>query len=438
MTIMLCLTLLLQADEFGGRLGGKRNLVARGGGTGATEDAVLAALKWLARHASDDGSWSAAKVAERCNRLPKYAAGKPCPADFAAGPGDVVRADEPTDDDRAKLATCADTLASGGLEEREAASRELVALGPRILALLRRRAEDAQEAEVKARLQSVIDKIVRGAEPKGERVAATAAALMVFLGAGYTPLSRDTHDGICFGDVVAKGLEFLRGEQAPDGGWGGCTAEALAMATHALCEAGAVLSDDDFKKASAKAVAALVARQREDGTWPAHRAGDPDPASTVAAAWALHAATWLGADVEKPLDRLRKWAASRQELPKDRAELAAIGTAIVVAERKRTPTLTAIATEAAKTGPSVDESPAVVAALTAVVFHADGPEGVSWKRWNEGLRDMIVREQATHSGGCAAGSWKPPDGARATGRVGAVAQRALALETYYRLPVLAR
>ncbi len=44
----------------GGGLGaGRRNLVARGGGSAATENAVELGLSWLARHQQRDGSWSA-------------------------------------------------------------------------------------------------------------------------------------------------------------------------------------------------------------------------------------------------------------------------------------------------------------------------------------------------------------------------------------------
>src|SRR6185369_14311659 len=53
--------------RYGGRFGGRENLVARGGGTRATESAVLAALKWLARHQNPDGSWSAESFDARCS-----------------------------------------------------------------------------------------------------------------------------------------------------------------------------------------------------------------------------------------------------------------------------------------------------------------------------------------------------------------------------------
>jgi hypothetical protein len=53
------------SGRYGARFGGRENLVARGGGSG-TEDAVRAALRWLARHQSADGSWGAATYSNNC------------------------------------------------------------------------------------------------------------------------------------------------------------------------------------------------------------------------------------------------------------------------------------------------------------------------------------------------------------------------------------
>ncbi len=47
-----------RGGPFGGRGSGKLDLAKEGGGGQATEDAVLAALRWLARHQNDDGSWT--------------------------------------------------------------------------------------------------------------------------------------------------------------------------------------------------------------------------------------------------------------------------------------------------------------------------------------------------------------------------------------------
>ncbi|MCR4318442.1 MAG: terpene cyclase/mutase family protein [Planctomycetes bacterium] len=55
--------------RFGGR-GGRENLRARGGG--GTESAVEAALKWLKRHQSEDGSWKAKDFHEMCNSDPEF------------------------------------------------------------------------------------------------------------------------------------------------------------------------------------------------------------------------------------------------------------------------------------------------------------------------------------------------------------------------------
>src|SRR6185436_6435882 len=52
--------------RYGGRFGGRENLVARGGGSTASESAVLAALKWLARHQGPDGGWGAVGFQGQC------------------------------------------------------------------------------------------------------------------------------------------------------------------------------------------------------------------------------------------------------------------------------------------------------------------------------------------------------------------------------------
>jgi hypothetical protein len=52
--------------RYGGRFGGRENLVKEGGGTRATESAVIAALKWLARHQGPDGGWSAEGFQGQC------------------------------------------------------------------------------------------------------------------------------------------------------------------------------------------------------------------------------------------------------------------------------------------------------------------------------------------------------------------------------------
>ena len=57
-------------SRYGGPRGGRRNLVAKGGGGGAptavTENAVTIGLYWLARHQNPDGSWGARSFQNQC------------------------------------------------------------------------------------------------------------------------------------------------------------------------------------------------------------------------------------------------------------------------------------------------------------------------------------------------------------------------------------
>ncbi len=73
--------------RYGTRLGGKAEALRRGGGSGQTEAAVLAALRWLARHQRPDGSWGASDYVKECGRFSKHpgkcAPNPSCGADLA-------------------------------------------------------------------------------------------------------------------------------------------------------------------------------------------------------------------------------------------------------------------------------------------------------------------------------------------------------------------
>jgi hypothetical protein len=60
--------------KFGGRHGGKRLKLAGGGGGGRdTEEAVMNALRWLARHQNADGSWGVTSHTTNCGQFHKIA-----------------------------------------------------------------------------------------------------------------------------------------------------------------------------------------------------------------------------------------------------------------------------------------------------------------------------------------------------------------------------
>lgn len=56
------------SGAWGGRFGGKENLVKRQGGNKQTEGSVYAGLAWLKRHQGDDGKWSCGGFLQLCGR----------------------------------------------------------------------------------------------------------------------------------------------------------------------------------------------------------------------------------------------------------------------------------------------------------------------------------------------------------------------------------
>jgi hypothetical protein len=67
------------------------------------------------------------------------------------------------------------------------------------------------------------------------------------------------------------------------------------------------------------------------------------------------------------------------------------------------------------------------------LFQYDGPEGPTWKAWNEPMKNALVTNQKTKKDGCGSGSWDPIDRwGFEGGRVYATAINVLTLEVYYR------
>ena len=67
------------------------------------------------------------------------------------------------------------------------------------------------------------------------------------------------------------------------------------------------------------------------------------------------------------------------------------------------------------------------------LFQHEGPKGPRWKSWNSTIKKMLLGKQNQPEAGCKSGSWNPVDqwGGEG-GRVYATAINALTLETYYR------
>lgn len=389
---------LTPEDSDAPRHGGKKNLVNRGGGSQETEGAVLVALKWLARHQNEDGSWSIADYGKRCGRLDKY-----------------------------KGTTCEPTGLQGKL--------------------------DAKQFNFDA--------------------GATGLALLAFLGAGYTHASKETYEGICFGDVVKHGLAHLLHNQDMDGCFGPRDGDHYmynhAIAALAMSEAHGLTGMHKFKEPAQKGIDFLIDAQTPGKGWGGVRRAAADDTSILGwAVMALKSADVSGLSFDKTAayDGARAWLDSvtaksesgGKTVYKTRYRLAddadvfvpgvnegfknhptatgIMALSRIFMDKKRTAEVTGGADLLAQDlprwdGKSIDFFYWYVG--TMALYQCDGPDGAKWREWNKAMVDALVENQNAAAAEDKIGSWEPVDRwSCGGGRVYATAINALTLEVYYR------
>lgn len=274
--------------------------------------------------------------------------------------------------------------------------------------------------------------------------ALTGLSLLAYLGAGYT------HTEGKYADTVARGLDFLIRSQKPSGDLRG-RSKAVgmychAMATLAVCEAFALTGDERLKGPAQSAVAFLVDAQAEGGAaWryePKAPVGD-----TSILGWAVLALrsgravgfpvpddciggvqAWLdgvGSGKSGGLSRYQPW---KEVTPTMTAEAWVCRWFLKLdpnAKRNR---------EAAdyliEHGPDRDPYNLYYWYYGTLAMYQQG--GDDWRRWNDAVRDRIVRKQRTT--GHMTGSWDPDDSQWGTygGRIYSTALATMTLEVYYR------
>jgi hypothetical protein len=362
--------------RYGTRFGGKIKAIQIGGG-GGTEDAVLAALRWLARHQNPDGSWSTKGYTVRCSQA---CTPNPGHDDFDAGN--------------------------------------------------------------------------------------TGLSLLAFLGAGYSHLSKDVYDGICFGDVVRRGLQWMMSNQDPEGCIGSRSVQKYMynhlLCSLALCEGYGLTGSKLFKDQAQKAVDFTVAAQNPGKGWRySYKCGDNDSSVTGWAVMVLKSAeisglslppsgytgarAWFDETTTADYGRVGYTAANTgkvfipgmNEHFDHNEALTAIGVMSRIFMDKQKDARQAngadllLRNKPAWQGNAVDFYYWYYASLA--LFQFDGPSGAKWKSWNEPMKKALVDHQNVKSSGCRSGSWEPVDRWSCEGgRVYATAINALTLEVYYR------
>jgi hypothetical protein len=259
----------------------------------------------------------------------------------------------------------------------------------------------------------------------GHAPAVTGLVLLSYLGAGYT--DRGTERENRYARSVRRGFRYLMDQQDEQG----CLDENLrhhAIATLALTEVFWITSNPRYKRPAQRAVDYLARAQKADGSW-------GDILTTGWAVKVLKSARF--ARLEVPPDYIagvRRWL-GRQTPGGENPRLAAAVTTLVrifLGDDPRTNEAIQKGAEFCAENPPVWEQADHIYWYfgTLATFQAGG---TAWRRWNENMKDAIVKNQHQRGSGDRTGSWDPA-GATATefGRAGTTALLTMCLEVYYR------
>jgi len=301
----------------------------------------------------------------------------------------------------------------------------------------------------------------------------TSLAVIAFLGAGYSPLSKDTYTDpadpgrpIFFGETVKKGVKWLMSRQDDEGCLGPRGPKFLynhCLATLALCEVYGMTASGPLQDPSQKAVNFLVAARNPGAGWRyGLRDGETDTSVTGWALMALKSAelselVFPRTAVNEPMAWLNG-ATQAGSLPAiayrvadDRPSTIPRGP-VIFADH---PTMTAVgifcaglqsrprALAPGLVGTLMEQPPVWAPGRvdyhywyfgTSAIANHTAVTGPMWTTWASSLKKALVEHQRTSAHGCENGSWdSAPDrwGAEG-GRVYATAINALTLVNFYR------
>jgi hypothetical protein len=339
-------------------------------------------LRYLIRHQNPDGSWGSRP--EGCT----------CPDQQP----DVLACDFE------KVAPFLRAMADEDPGLRNDAEKGLGALGLPALPHLRAASQRDPDAEVRARCRDLVGRLELRAQTSNN-IELTALALLVFLDAGYSHLSRDEYEGTTFGRVVKKGLQWLLACQKGTGAFDSKDPVAHCIATFAVSEAYGLTAAAPLQGPSQLGIDHVVAF---------------DPKEPRGLFWkgiALKSAE--SSEIHFPKAAYESLEAIRSM----KGDLAVAGTTVLsifVYRRKSDPRLGDIrALDPAK----LEDETLYAGSLAA--FQFDGAEGGFWKFWHGQLKRLLLPAQRLDPGECERGSW---DGRSFRSRLRTTALNGLDLE----------
>lgn len=284
------------------------------------------------------------------------------------------------------------------------------------------------------------------------RVAATALALLPFLGTGQTHREGEYRKNIDMGiKYLCRVMDGQSGSLWDDSG----TMYAHGLASIALCEAYGMTHDQSLQPAAQAAVNFIVfAQDTQGGGW---RYTPQTPGDTSVVGWQLMALKSAQmAYLKVPPATMKKAGYFLDQVQGEKGAVYGYQS-----PDGRRPATTAIGLLSrmylgwnrdhlplqhgvqilAQLGPSTDrtgnKNNMYYNYYATQVMHHYG--GYPWQRWNAVMRDYLVKSQEEK--GHEAGSWFLPgsdDGSRAGGRLYCTAMAAMTLEVYYRYMPLYR
>jgi hypothetical protein len=272
---------------------------------------------------------------------------------------------------------------------------------------------------------------------EGSTTAATALALLPFLGAGYThkegPFQVAVQGGLDY--LKRRGIRISYGNDLRDGSMYG-----HALATIALCESYGMTHDMELKEAAQGALDYLsYVQDNNTGGW---RYNPGEPGDTTVTGWmlmALKSGQMAGLSTRSPTIFAAERFLNSVQNPD--------GSQYGYRSRKPRPTTTAVALLCRMYTGWQRDNPALVKGVahldawgpskdtlyydyyaTQVLFHWAGPE---WDTWNRKMREYLISTQERV--GHQAGSWYfESEQSAAGGRLYNTAMATMILEVYYR------
>ncbi len=347
-------------------------------------DTVSEALKFLARHQRPDGSWGERPETCTCPRDETRAA-----ADEAA----VTRLLRSLDAD--------DPIA------RDAAMGELRGFGESALPHLRAAAKDP-DPEIAKACAALCRRLELATKGAGD-VELTALALLAFLGAGHSPLSKDVYDGVPLGPAVQRALQWLAARQKETGAFDAKDPVADAIAALAYSESFGLTNRESLKDDAQKGIDRIAAADLKETRGLVWKGMALKSAEISGLTYARTAAA----------DNFKALAARKDAT----AEAAYPMISIFHMRNSQDPRLPGLVGRHAETLGTEDLYFANLGA-----FQYDGPKGPTWKAWLARIKERVLPGQLTGKGLCERGSW---DGIGLRGRLRGTALQGLMFEIYY-------